>query len=126
MSRVVASWRDPTDDVQRFDPKTFRYQSRRPDQIALEKRIKEICETCVRYGYRRVHVLLQREGWDVNHKKVRWIYNELGLQLRNKTPKRRVICICVAQLGQGTRIDMAYVRRDPSDGSLDSAQNMWV
>jgi len=31
-----------------------------------------------------------REGWTVNHKKVRRIYNELGLQLRNKTPKRRV------------------------------------
>jgi len=73
-----------------FDPKTFRYRSRRPDQAALEKRIKEICETRVRYGYRRVHVVLQREGWEVNHKKVRRIYNELGLQLRNKTPKRRV------------------------------------
>jgi putative transposase len=43
-----------------FDPRTFRYRSRRPDQAALEKRIKEICETRVRYGYRRVHVVLQR------------------------------------------------------------------
>lgn len=71
-------------------PKTFRYRSRKADQAALAKRIKEICETRVRYGYRRVHVLLRREGWDVNHKKVHRIYNELGLQLRNKTPKRRV------------------------------------
>lgn len=44
----------------------------------------------MRYGYRRVHVLLRREGWQVNIKKVRRIYNELGLQLRKKTPKRRV------------------------------------
>ena len=44
----------------------------------------------MRYGYRRVHVVLQREGWDVNIKKTHRIYNELGLQLRNKTPKRRV------------------------------------
>jgi hypothetical protein len=44
----------------------------------------------VRYGYRRVHVLLRREGWDVNIKRTHRIYNELGLQLRNKTPKRRV------------------------------------
>lgn len=73
-----------------FEPKTFRYRSRKPDQAALEKRIRDICETRVRYGYRRVHVMLQREGWDVNHKKVHRIYNELGLQLRNKTPKRRV------------------------------------
>jgi len=56
----------------------------------LEARIKEICQTRVRYGYRRIHVMLQRDGWKVNQKKVRRIYNELGLQLRNKTPKRRV------------------------------------
>lgn len=71
-------------------PNTFRDRSCRPDQAALEKRIKEICETRVRYGYRRVHVVSSRGGWIVNHKKVRRIYNELGLQLRNKTPKRRV------------------------------------
>ena len=73
-----------------FDPKSYRYTSRRPGQAALEKRIKEICETRVRYGYRRIHILLQREGWEVNHKKVRRICNELGLQLRRKPPKRRV------------------------------------
>ena len=44
----------------------------------------------MRYGYRRVHVLLRREGWMINMKKTRRIYNELGLQLRNKHPKRRV------------------------------------
>ena len=69
---------------------TYHYRSRRPGQAALEARIKEICETRVRYGYRRVHVLLRREGWDVNQKKVHRLYKELGLQLRNKTPKRRV------------------------------------
>jgi transposase len=60
------------------------------DQAAVEKRIKEICETRVRYGYRRVHVLLDREGRGINIKKVYRIYRELGMQLRNKTPKRRV------------------------------------
>ncbi len=44
----------------------------------------------VRYGYRRVHVLLDREGWGINVKKVYRIYRELGMQLRHKTPKRRV------------------------------------
>ena len=72
------------------DTSTYHYRSRRPGQAGLEKRIKEICETRVRYGYRRVHVLLRREGWMINVKKTRRIYNELGLQLRNKTPKRRV------------------------------------
>ena len=44
----------------------------------------------MRYGYRRIHVLLRREGWQVNPKRIYRLYKELGLQLRNKTPKRRV------------------------------------
>jgi putative transposase len=74
----------------RFDRSTYHYKSTRPAQASLRKRIKEIAETRVRYGYRRVHVLLRREGWAVNHKRVRRLYSELGLQLRNKTPKRKV------------------------------------
>jgi len=76
--------------VLRFDAKTYRYRSRRPGQAALEDRIRTICQTRVRYGYRRVHVLLRREGWLINAKRTRRVYNEIGMQLRNKTPKRRV------------------------------------
>ena len=74
----------------KLDPTTYRYLSRRPGQAALETRIKEICATRVRYGYRRVHVLLRREGWAINAKRVRRLYSGLGLQLRNKSPRRRV------------------------------------
>ena len=74
----------------RLERSTYHYQSRRSAPAALLERIREICQTRVRYGYRRVHVQLRREGWDVNHKKVQRIYNELGLQLRTKSPKRRV------------------------------------
>ena len=74
----------------KFDCSTLHYKSRRTDEAAVAKRIKEICETRVRYGYRRVHVLLDREGWGINIKKVYRIYKVLGMQLRNKTPKRRV------------------------------------
>jgi putative transposase len=74
----------------KFDCSTFHYKSRRTDQAAVANRIKEICETRVRYGYRRVHVLLDREGWGINVKKVYRIYKGLGMQLRHKTPKRRV------------------------------------
>jgi putative transposase len=70
-----------------FDRSTHHHTSRRADQAGLERRIREIC---VRYGYRRVHVLLEREGWDTNIKRTYRIYRDLGLQLRNKTPKRRV------------------------------------
>lgn len=73
-----------------IDTSTYHYKSVRRGQADLEKRIKEICETRVQYGYRRVHVLLRREGWLINLKRTRRIYRELGLQLRNKTPKRQV------------------------------------
>jgi putative transposase len=76
--------------VLEVETSTYHYQSRRRAQADIELRIKAICETSVRYGYRRVHVLLRREGWAINIKKTYRIYNELGLQLRNKTPKRRV------------------------------------
>ena len=69
---------------------TYQYQSRRPPQATLQKRILEIAQTRVRYGYRRIHVLLKREGWQVNVKRVYRLYAEENLQLRNKTPKRKV------------------------------------
>jgi transposase InsO family protein len=47
---------------------TYHYKSRRRGQVDIEKRIKEIAETRMRYGYRRVHVVLQREGWMINVK----------------------------------------------------------
>ena len=56
----------------------------------IKKRIEACCETHVRYGYRRVYHILRREGRVVNAKKVYNLYKELGLQLRNKTPMRRV------------------------------------
>jgi putative transposase len=72
------------------DRSTYHYRSKRAGQAPLAKRIREIAETRVRYGYRRIHVLLRREGWPVNVKRVCRLYREQGLQLRNKSPKRRV------------------------------------
>ena len=69
---------------------TYHYRSRRAGQAQLTERIKEIAATRVRYGYRRIHVLLRRDGWRVNAKRVYRLYREMGLQLRHKTPKRRV------------------------------------
>jgi len=74
----------------RVDPSLYHYKSKRGEQAELKQRIKETAQTRVRYGYRRVHVLLRREGWHVNAKRIWRLYREMGLQLRNKTPKRRV------------------------------------
>lgn len=69
---------------------THYYRSIKGDDGALQARIKEIARTRVRYGSPRIYVLLRREGWYVNHKKVERIDKEAGLSLRFKRPKRRV------------------------------------
>jgi putative transposase len=76
-----------------FDRSTHRYRSTRPDQAPLRKRITEIATTRVRYGYKRIHVLLRREDWHVNHKRVYRLYQEEGLNLRRKRPRRHVTAV---------------------------------
>jgi len=72
------------------DRALYVYKSKRGSQADIRQRIKEIAETRMRYGYRRIHVLLRRGGWLVNPKRVYRLYKDLGLQLRHKTPRRRV------------------------------------
>jgi putative transposase len=52
------------------DRKTYRSKSRAKEQTALRMRLRELARVRVRYGYRRLHILLRREGWRVNHKRV--------------------------------------------------------
>jgi putative transposase len=77
---------------------SYRYRSTARDQTALKMRIRDLAATRVRYGYRRLHVLLQREGWFVNHKRVYRLYRQEGLSLRLKTRKKRVSVGRVPQL----------------------------
>jgi putative transposase len=69
---------------------TIRYRSTRPDQAALRLRIRDLAKTRVRYGYFRIYILLRREGWMVNHKRVYRLYRDDGLSLRLKRPRRHV------------------------------------
>lgn len=79
--------------VLEFDTSSYHYKSCRPDQAPLgcpdQSNLRDPRSLWLS-PCRRVDVLLRREGWHVNQKRMRRIYNELGLQLRNKTPKRRV------------------------------------
>jgi len=62
--------------VVRIANSTFRYRSRRQPQVALRLRIREIAQVRVRYGYRKIRVLLNREGWNVGKKLVCRLYRE--------------------------------------------------
>jgi len=68
----------------------FRYQHRKSPQTALRERIKEIARTRIRYGYKRIHVRLKREGIHANKKRIHRLYCLEGLQLRPKRPRRHV------------------------------------
>ena len=69
---------------------TVRYESRRRDDTAIRRRLRELAAVRRRWGYRRLHVLLCREGIQVNHKRVYRIYREEGLSVRRRKRKRAV------------------------------------
>lgn len=69
---------------------TIYYRSRKDPQAFLRMRIKEIAKTRPRYGYRRIHTILRREGWKINVKRVYRIYREEGLNLNRKPKKKRL------------------------------------
>ena len=77
--------------VTAFARSTHRYQSVIDPQDLLRIRLKDLAKTRVSYGYRRLHILLLREGWQINHKRVYRIYRQEGLTLKNKRPKRRFV-----------------------------------
>lgn len=67
---------------------TVRKRYRRDSQIPIRLRLKELGTTRVRFGYRRLTVLLRREGWLVNAKRVYRIQKEKGLKIRTKLRKK--------------------------------------
>jgi putative transposase len=68
---------------------TCRYRRRRGEDQPLRTRLRELAETRRRFGYRRLQVLLQREGWHVNHKRIYRLYVEEKLTLRRKRGRKR-------------------------------------
>ena len=73
-----------------FQRSSCRYRSVADGQAALRIRLRDLAYSRASYGYRRLHVLLQREGWRVNHKRVYRLYKLEGLMVRPKKPRRHV------------------------------------
>jgi len=67
---------------------TWQYNSSSSPRTGLRDRIIDLAGERRRFGYRRLHILLRREGWNVNHKAVHRIYREEGLQVRKRKKKR--------------------------------------
>ena len=76
--------------VLEFSRSTCQYRSVVDEQAALRIRLRDLAQARVSYGYRRLHILLQREGWKVNHKRVYRLYKVEGLGMRPKKPRRHV------------------------------------
>jgi putative transposase len=98
------------------------YRSRKPPQTALRARLKELAAARVSYGAPRLYVLLRREGWPVNHKRVERLYGEEGLQLRRKRPRRRRSAVARGPRLIAQRANqiwaMDFVHDTLADGSL--------
>jgi putative transposase len=67
---------------------SLRYRPQPPKDEALGRRLAELARQRGRFGYRRLHVLLRREGYPVNHKRVLRLYRLAGLGLRQQKRKR--------------------------------------
>jgi len=103
----------------RLNRSVLYYRSRKDPQVTLRARMREIAQTRVRYGYRRIHVLLRREGWDVGKNRVYRLYGEEGLQLRNKLPKRRKMVVTRRERYRPRRTNQAWSMDFVSDQLVD-------
>ena len=73
------------------DRTSVRYQATRPDDSVLRDRLKALAQERRRFGYRRLHVMLRREGHAVNKKRVQRIYREEKLTVRRRGGRKRAI-----------------------------------
>jgi putative transposase len=87
---------------------TYRYQSHRDPRTALRQRIREMTQTRVHYGYRKIRVLLNREGWAVGKHLVYRLYREEGLTLRHRPLRRRKAVVVRAHRPPVTRPNDAW------------------
>ena len=93
----------------RVDPKTVR-RKREPDNPVIRTRMREIAHERRRFGYRRIGLMLEREGIHMNHKKLRRLYSEEGLTVKRRKGRKRAL---------GTRAPLSVPTRPNECWSLD-------
>ena len=79
--------------LSQFSRAAWYRSSQAKDQSALRKRIREIAAARPRFGFQRIHVMLRREGWMVNRKRVHRLYRLEGLQPRRRVRRREHQCL---------------------------------
>lgn len=92
------------------DRTSMRYRSVRPDDAVLRARLRELAAIRRRFGYRRLLILIRREGTQVNHKKLRRLYRDERLQVRRRGGRKRAL---------GARAPMAIPQEPNQRWSLD-------
>ena len=96
------------------DRSAMRYRHRRGDDAATRQRLKELAAERRRFGWRRLKLLLEREGIRMNHKKLRRLYTEERLQVRRRGGRKRAL---------GTRLPMTLPQGPNQRWSLDFASD---
>jgi len=96
------------------DRSAMRYRHRRVDDAEVRTRLKELAAQRRRFGWRRLKVLLAREGIRMNHKKLRRLYAEERLQVRRRGGRKRAL---------GTRAPMTLPQGPNQRWSLDFASD---
>lgn len=96
---------------------TVRYRSRRPNDDELRRRLRSLAFERRRFGYRRLHVLLRREGFAVNHKRLFRLYREERLMVRRRSGRKRA---------RGTRAPMLVPQLPNERWSLDFVADQFI
>jgi len=92
------------------DRSAIRYRHRRSDDVAARQRLRDLAAERRRFGWRRLKLLLEREGIRMNHKKLRRLYAEERLQVRRRGGRKRAL---------GTRAPMTLPQGPDQRWSLD-------
>ena len=100
-----------------IEPRVYRYRSMRPDDGELRQKLRELAAERRRFGYRRLHLLLAREGVVVNRKKLYRLYKEEKLAVRKRGGRKRAL---------GSRAPMTIPQGANQRWSVDFASDALV